>query len=447
MTMLEAAEKIPKGANIIIFIWAMIGLYFLLRDPKVRKDFHFWLYAAVIGFMVAWRIVIRILTSRYAAGLIIPFVLLAAVFLVNSVKRRHLIVRLGLYVLIAITGFIILKMNLDSTTRNYYSDMIAEVFDDLGTSRPKDYTFVVEFDDYSRMFNQTRLGRNLGRLKEDKVQDYTLGYRRIYPDTILNAPSKGITDEVARLDNMKLLVSLVEKKTSNKIKKQLIYAMSGPDECVPISKSGILPCPENNLLENGGMEATDSPEESSAKVETYLKDVSPPSLVRMPRNAHFAFAPADEIAAELPADEINLSPALETASPPEFDVRSDFAIDGEHSAWIHVSDGTGLLLFEKEFESGGQYALSMLVQGETGTDVGIFHVVRKADGSRETRQVANLMLPDKRLFRVTVHFSAADLEKTDSFQVGVSVRNGGALFDDFSLTPCPPAGMSVPDAD
>jgi hypothetical protein len=44
MTMLEAAQKIPKGVNIVIFIWALIGLYFLLRNPKIRKDFYFWLF-------------------------------------------------------------------------------------------------------------------------------------------------------------------------------------------------------------------------------------------------------------------------------------------------------------------------------------------------------------------------------------------------------------------
>ena len=54
MTMLDAAQKIPKGVNIIIFIWALIGLYLLIRDPKFKKDFYFWLYTLVIAFMVAW---------------------------------------------------------------------------------------------------------------------------------------------------------------------------------------------------------------------------------------------------------------------------------------------------------------------------------------------------------------------------------------------------------
>ena len=466
MTMFDAAEKIPKGVNIIIFIWAVIGLYMLIRNPKTRKDFYFRLYAAVIGFMVAWRIVIRILTSRYAAGLIIPFVLLASVFLVNSMKRRHLVVRLVIYVLLAVTGFIVLKMNLDSTTRNYYSDTIAEVFGklgysrpgDLGYSSPNDRTFVVEYDDFSRVYFQTRLGRNLGRIKEDDVRDYILGYTRLYPDTVLNAPSKSITDEIRQLGNMKPLVSLVEKKSSDKIKKQLVYAMTGPsvscaagrDECVPISRSRIAPCPENSLLDNGDMEALDSLEESSEKIKKHLGNVSQLSTadqaVRTPRGAYFTFAPADGTTFA-PADELNLAPASGTVSGPEFNAQNDFAINGERSVRIHATDGTASMLFEKHFRPGGPYGFSMLVQGETGTNIRVFCDVCKADGGRESRTVATLLLPDKRLFQVTTYFSAADLADTDTFQVGVSVQNGGAFFDNFSLTPCPPAAQAAPDAD
>ena len=437
MTMLEAAQKIPKGVNIVIFIWALIGLYFLLRNPKIRKDFYFWLFTAVIGFMVAWRIVIRILTSRYAAGLIVPFAVLAAVFLVNSAKRRHFIVRLGFYVLIAVTGFIVLKMNVDSTTRNSYSDMIAEVFEGLGSSRPEDYTFVVEHDDYSRMLFQTHLGDNVGRLKEENVRDYVLGYRRIYPDTILNAPSKTVTDEISRLDNMRLLASLIERKTSKKIKKQLIYAMSGRDECVPVSKDRIVPCPENNLLENGGMELPDSPEESSEKFRTYLgPDFSPDSggpAARTPRGAYFTFVPADETDAAVAPETIAALPPA-TVSPPVFDLRDDPAVDGNRSVWIRTSNGTASMLFEKCFGPGGQYEYSMLVQGEKGTEVRVFYEACGADGGREPRTVATLTLPDRRLFQVTTHFSASDPADADGFRVGISVRHGGAHFDNFSLT-------------
>ena len=52
----------------------MIGLFLLLRDPKIRKEKLFYISLAAVGFMVAWRILFRITTSRYAAGLILPFV-------------------------------------------------------------------------------------------------------------------------------------------------------------------------------------------------------------------------------------------------------------------------------------------------------------------------------------------------------------------------------------
>ena len=454
MTMLDAAQKIPKGVNIIIFIWALIGLYILIRDPKFKKDFYFWLYTLVIAFMVAWRVAIRILTSRYASGLIIPFVVLASVFLVNSVKRRHLIVRLGLYVLIAVTGVIVLKMNLDSTTRNYYSDTIAEIYEDLGQSREKDYTFLVEHDDYSRIYFLTHLGKKVGRIKDDEVHDFVSGYRRIYPDTILNTPSKNITDEISRLDNMRLLASLIEKKTSKRIKKQFIYAVSGHDECVPISKSQIVPRAENDLLENGDMEELDSPEESYGKLETYLgsdaliRAVDP--ALRTPQAAYFTFVLPDEP----PAPSAEGAPGAKdhdpftngTASLPGFSMQSDFSIDGDRSARICAADGTASLMFEKRFHSG-RYEYSMLVQGETGTEISVFYEVCRPDGGCELRTVALLTLPDKRLFQVRTRFSADDLADADFFRVGVSVRNGAAFFDDFSLRPGSAEVLTARDAD
>ena len=440
MTMFDAFEKIPKGVNIIIFIWALIGLYLLIRNPKFKKDKYFWLYIAVIGFMIAWRVVIKILTSRYAAGLIIPFTVLAAVFLVNSMKRRHLIVRLGLFVLIAITGFIVLKMNLDSTTRNYYSDTIAEIYDDLGYSRGKDYTFLVEHDDYSRMYFLTHLGENVGRIKDEEVHDFVSDYRSIYPDTILNTPAKNITDEISHLDNMRLLASLIEKKTSKRIKKQFIYAVSGRGECVPVSKSQIAPYPENNLLDNGDMEELDSLEGSREKIESLGTDASilaADPAARTPRAAFFTFVPPDESA----------SPVSGTVSPPEFSMQNDFAVEGSHSAWIHAADGAASLVFEKQFSGGGRYEYSMLIQGKKGTGICVFYETCRPDGSRELRTIATLTLTDKRLFHATTHFSADDLEAGDCFRVGVSVQNGGAFFDHFSLTPVSSEELTAPDAD
>ena len=189
-------------------------------------------------------------------------------------------------------------------------------------------------------------------------------------------------------------------------------------------------------------EQLDSLEETSAKLKTHLGDdalfgAADPAL-RTPRAAFFAFVPPDAAAAPT---------APGKASLPEFGMRNDSSIDGDHSAWIRAADGTACLMFEKRFSSGGQYEYSMLVQGEPWTEVCVFYEVCRADGGSETRTVATLTLPDKRLFRVTTHLPAEDLEDADCFRVGVSVRNGGALFDDFSLVPVSSEGLTARESD
>ena len=158
---------------------------------------------------------------------------------------------------------------------------------------------------------------------------------------------------------------------------------------------------------------------------------------RTPRAAFFTFVPSDEDA----------SPASGTASPPEFGMQDDFSIEGHRSARIRAASGMASLMFEKRFSGGGRYEYSMLVQGEAGTDICIFYEVCRADGGRESRTVANLTLTDKRLFQVTTHFPADDLEEGDGFQVGVSVQHGEAYFDNFSLTPDQPENATAPDKD
>ena len=89
-------------------------------------------------------------------------------------------------------------------------------------------------------------------------------------------------------------------------------------------------------------------------------------------------------------------------------------------------------MFDRRF-SNGSYEYSALVQGEKGTRVRLLHEVCK-DGNREVRSIALLRIPDKRLFLITAHFTVGDLEQDDYFQVGASVQNGEAYWDNFSLT-------------
>ena len=424
--MLESLGKIPKGVNIIVFIWAMIGLVLLLRDPKIRREKLFYIGLLAVGFMVAWRVLFRITTSRYAAGLILPFIVLASYFLYDSGKRRHWFVRLVLYTAIACTGIIVLKMNLDSVTRNESAVAVAEVFRNIDGNRGnRMYMFRAPWKDFRRIYYFSRMDGNI--LGVYDVPKLILNYSEVYVDTVLNVEARAMKDDAlasgvsenAVWDKLKrdgrLIASVVEE--SNAKKKQLVYLLSSGNQCVPVLKDRILPY-RPNLLDNGDLEDLDTPEESREKLEAHLgeyalfPDGADPAA-RTPRAAYFSVKSG-------------------SASIPEVGVRGDFPIDGNNSARIRIPGGTAFLMFDRRF-SNGTYEYSALVQGEKGTMVRILYEVCK-DGSRETRSLAMLRIPDKRVFLIKAHFSVDDLGQNDYFQAGASVQNGEAYLDDFSLT-------------
>lgn len=422
--MLESLGKIPKGVNIIVFIWAMIGLVLLLWDPKIRKEKMFYIGLIAVGFMVAWRVLFRIETSRYAAGLILPFVVFASYFLYNAGKRRHGFVRLVLYTAIACTGIIILKMNVDSVSRNKSAVTIAEVFRNIDGNRGN-HMFRAPWKDFRRIYYFCHMDDNI--LGVYSVPKLILNYSEVYMDTVLNVEAKDMKDDAldagvsehAVWDKLKrdarLIASVIEE--SNSKKKQLVYILSSDNQCIPVLKDRIPPY-RPNLLDNGDLEDLDTPEESREKLEANLGEYAlssdgADSAVRTPRASYFSVKSGSE-------------------SIPEVGIRNDFPIDGNNSAWIRIPNGTAFLTFDRQF-SNGMYEYSALVQGEKGTMVRILYVVCK-DGSRKTRTVATLRIPDKRIFLITAHFSVDDLGQNDFFQAGASVQNGEAYLDDFSLT-------------
>lgn len=429
--LLEALEKIPKGVNIIVFIWAMIGLCLLFRDPKIRKEKVFYVFLAMIGFMGAWRILFRIATSRYASGLILPMVVFASYFLYDSGKRRHGFVRLVLYGAITCTWFIILKMNVDSMTRNESGYVIAEVFRDIDATRGN-YTFRATWKDFGRVYYASHLGDNIRTIITKELPFYVPDFQYAYTDTVMNIASKSLDANDRVLDELwnrqTQIVSLVEE--DKKDKKQLIFVLSSRNRCIPVPEYRIPPY-RPNLLGNGDLEELDSPEESLSKLKTHLaghalsEDADNP--VRTPRNAFFSAGP--ETGSFLETDVLTDSPiagnnSVRIQGAPET-MKSDF-----YEFKPYSPDRAAFLMFDRTF-STGDYEFSVLVKGKKGTEVCLVRE-NAGDGSREVRPVATVTLPDKRLFQLTAYFSADGPE--DSFRVGVSVRDGEAVFDNFSLT-------------
>ena len=437
--MFESLEKIPKGVNVIVFIWAMIGLYMLLRNPKIRKEKFFYLFSGIIGFMVLWRIGVGIMTSRYATGLILPFVVFASYFLYHAGKKKHLLVRLAFYVTIAITGFILLKMNTDSVLRNYSSDIVSEVFRRIDRTN-KPYSFRAPWKDFSRILFSSHLNEKLVAVYDTHFHKFIFTDRSVYPaDTVLDVDLRMIADDTEALDKIKTkqIASLVEDP--KKDKRQLIYLLSSEDQCIPVPENRI-PLYSQNLLDNGDLEELDSPEESRDKLkqhnaECVLSNASGETVLT-PRNAYFSAEP-------------------DTTAFFEVNTRNDSHIAGNNSArirfkqekeyrkdviWDYFPDKAASLMFDRHL-SNGEYEYSMLVRGETGSEVCVLCEVFK-EGNREIQRIAAFRIPDKRLFHITTHLSIDDLGQEDYFQVGVSVQKGEAFFDNFSLTP---AITPVPD--
>ena len=438
--MLESLEKIPKGVNIVIFIWAMIGLFLLLRNPKMRKEKLFLISLGILSFMAAWRVLFHISTSRYAAGLILPFVIFASYFLYNSRKRRHVLVRLVLYAAIACSGVIVLKMNLDSVTRHESAVAVSEVFRAVDGSGGN-YMFRAPWKDFPRIYYFSRMKDGILGVYEPDT--FILNYSNVFKDTVLYIETKDIwgndREKTAGTDSgnrksarvqeklnrkYKLIASLVEDVDDNK--KHFIYILSSDNRCVPVLKDRIPPY-RPNLLDNGNLEELDTAEESREKLKSFLGDRSlPPDaagpVAGTPRSVGFSVGPDS------------------TTALPEVGIQNDSRIDGNNSARISIPDGTASMIFDRRF-SNGDYEYSMLVQGKKGTTVRAVCEITK-DGVRTVRQIATLLIPDGRLFLITTHFSVEDLGQDDFFQVGATVRNGEANLDNFSLT-----RVDAPDKD
>ena len=198
----------------------------------------------------------------------------------------------------------------------------------------------------------------------------------------------------------------------------------------------MLPQP-SGLLENGGFEVLDPPEESEAKLGLCLPEgAAPPAEVfRSPRNAYFFMPPPkkrkiDELL-EVPWEWLAKIVQPKPKRPPECNVFTGSAIDGSNSARIQAPALPARLMFERRFPDG-TYECSMLVRGSKGTEITVL-CDECRNGERKIVPVATAILTDKRLYRITARFSVEGLAEGDSFQFGVEVAKGEADIDDVTL--------------
>lgn len=441
VVMFKGFENIPKGLNEVLFVWAVIGIVLLLRrQNELKNRAYLYICLIVMAFMIFWRVFFLNISSRYSSGLIFPFVIFAAFFLCNGLgKRRRPLVRLALFGAIVGSTVCMIWMNFNGLTRNHYCDVVAEIFSGINGAK-ENHVFAVEKENFFRIGVIGGLDRAEMEGMEDDItfDEYLAGYTRVYPDTIVNFLSKGVHAEPEK-NGYKItkIVSLCENPKKQKYR--LLYSIvpDSANRCVLIPGNGIGPQP-SALLENGDLEILDSPEDSAVKLGLCLPEgaASPEEGFRTPRNAYF-FTPLPkktklQALLEVPWEWLAKIVQPKPKRPPECNVITGSAIDGNNSARIQAPDVPARLMFEQRFPDG-TYECSLLVRGSKGTEITVL-CDECRNGERKTVPVATARLTDKRPCRITARFSVDGLAEGDSFQFGVEVVNGEADIDDVSLS-------------
>ena len=447
-------ETIPKGVNEVLFVWAAIGIFLLLRHRKDLKDQAFlYIGLIVIAFMIFWRMFFLNISSRYSFGLILPFAVIASGFLLDGLKkRRRPLVRFALFAAIAVSTVVMVWMNFNGLTRNGHYDVVAEIFSDLdnpkGTEKqpvlPKqkaNHVFTVEKEHFFHIGVIGGLERtHMEAMDNDMTLDeYLADYTQMYPETLVNIMSRD-PDATPKKDGYKItkIVSLCENK--KKPKYRLIYSIvpDSANRCVPVSASQIGPYPAN-LLENGDFEHADSAEESAEKLKLHLPEgaMTATEEFRTPRNAFFSAEPPEkrklDAMLEVRWDWVrNLINIPQQRLPECGLVSGGDAIAGNGSARINAPDVPARLMFERQLPDGN-YECTLLVRGSRETEITVLYDVSR-NGERETVPVATARLTDKRPYRITARFSVDDLAAGDWFQFGVGVVKGDACLDNVTLT-------------
>ncbi len=447
LVMFKGFENLPKGLNEVVFVWAAISVFLFLRHQNELKDkAYLYISLIILAFMAFWRVFFLNISSRYSSGLILPFAIFASFFLFNGLsKRRRPLVRLALLAAIVGSSICLFCMNFNGLTRNHYCDIVAEIFSGIDATR-ENHIFAVEKENFFRIGVIGGLDRADMEAMDDDISfdEYLAGYTRVYPDTIVNFLSRGAHAEPEK-NGYKLtkIVSLCENPKKQKYRILYTITPDSANRCALIPENGIVPQP-SGLLENGGFEVLDPPEGSAAKLGLCLPEgAAPPAEgFRTPRNAYFFMPPPKktklQAMLEVPWEWLaKIVQSKQPKRPPECNVFTGSAIDGNNSARIRTPGLPARLMFERRFPDG-TYECSMLVRGSRGTEITVL-CDECRNGERKIVPVATAILTDRRLYRIAARFNVEGLAEGDSFQFGVEVAKGEADIDDVTLTEAAPS--------
>ena len=405
-------DKLVQGVNEVVFIGGILGIVAFLLKTKTSYLHKVAISGVFFFIMVFWRIYFApALSSRYFAILIFPFSILTSYYIVSGLKVRHKACRFFV-ILTLIVGFLAITNKIISTSvTDHMIFNLANAFQNKLRTR-NNYKILLNEKELERIKHYTPADKGIIRentIPDDEIVLFDKKYITTYYTTLVHTVSKEIKDS----EKLKMIVSLNNPKN---LKKHQIFAIEPHSKCKAISLSEVYKDDLNNsLLQNGDLEILDSEEESFSKfcanVSDYASYYNESSKARTAQNMCFRSSGS-------------------LSSMPVFTVSEEDAIAG-HSAVISYQDGLAYLMFNQRFHNG-KYKYSITLKGEKNTDICL--VCRKNKKKHwELESVALFKIPDKRLFHINTTFNVNDLEEKEYFIVGVWVKNGYAVLDNFYL--------------
>ena len=400
---------IPKGIEEITTVLGLLGILLILLSRHTKPGLK-WTIVFLLLFIVSWRMefsTFKEMSSRYASGMIIPFVLFTVYFLSQFQRKKNRFLGFCMCVVLAVLLLNYVKKDLKRNKNDMNFFAIAEMIN-THNEAGKNEEFLISEKDYERILYLSQAD-NIGN-KLRVYFPYKNNFEKPYYPSIIDVDSD---NSIGPGENRKQICSFL---TGGNSRKRIRVFRSAPTIRLETDPSPSSIDVSESILQNGTIEELDSAEESHKKLVDQVVNYSSffkfDESVRTPKKAYFKVMSGTE---KLP------SLGVDSFSP----------IDGQHSAFIKFNNGAAILFFGQPF-SNGHYSYSFSLQGKKGTLIQPVYSARSS-GQWSITPICLFTVPDSRAFRISCTFDIDGLNDSDFFFVGVKVQNGETLLDDFVL--------------
>jgi hypothetical protein len=409
-----------KNVNEFIFFLGVGGICFLAA--KKNKSLNFYVATFTVLFMITWRLPFGNISSRYYSSLIFPFCFFASCFLEKiSIITNKRIISTGILVIVfvfwAYKNYYLTQVNTNLFVIGDYLDQTHRTTDNCQLK--------MYYSDAIRIFPNIKKDDSVKMYFDDKdikdVSSFAEGFQTVNSTILYDIIIKKNTSLRIKAKNkniiFKQVLSLFYQR--NMKNKHCMYYIKSIIPCNVVSLNSEI-FPESGVLKNGDLELLDTPEHSFKKMKDHIGNYElffeNDSSVRTPVNAYFHNA------------------TEQTRFHPYYNCTDSNAISGKYSALIknNRKDALSYLIFNQAFKSG-EYEYSILTKGEKETQICLF-IDLYHDGKWDVKPLAFFVIPDKRLYQISVPISVQHLKNNEYFLVGVYVQNGQAYFDNLKVS-------------